>query len=200
MATNELPHLLAKELEPLPKLPPNVGRTVAGLEIRIDELETIGLTATTRMEQDEALREAYALANRVLTLRRKHQSDRTNPDEESTEWYEVGDARRRCRHLEQLLEAVDEDRETLAALRSFEQEFGRLAAGRYGPEARARVMEQLAACRRVLGEEHPSTLLLLGAAGSVLKAQGEFAEAEASCREALDKARLIAWLREGRVG
>ena len=58
-------------------------------------------------------------------------------------------------------------------------------------EAEHLYREALGGRRRVLGNEHPSTLVSINNLGSLLQAQGKLADAEALCREALAGQRRV---------
>jgi tetratricopeptide (TPR) repeat protein len=66
---------------------------------------------------------------------------------------------------------------------------GQLARGVQQAEPLYR--EALVKRRRILGEEHPETLISIGNMGSLLRAQGKMQEAEPYYREALEKSRRV---------
>jgi serine/threonine protein kinase len=71
------------------------------------------------------------------------------------------------------------------ALAELYQQFGLYAAGIQLEQ------QALATRRRLLGEEHPDTLVAINSVGILLNAQGELSEAEPYLREALEKRRRI---------
>ncbi|TVQ33602.1 MAG: CHAT domain-containing protein [Phycisphaeraceae bacterium] len=198
---NPDPESLPPELRPLdvvrPALPKDVAAEIAELEARIADLEPLGLSAETREAQDAALDEAIALAERVLALRVEHQGNTggavrwRDSAGDSAEWYEVIEARQALANLRLLRGLDDTARAELASLAGTDAQVGRLyGAGDYA-EAQAITERQLDIRRRILGEAHPSTLISIGNMGSMLRAQGQLAEAEPYYREALEGRRVL---------
>ncbi len=176
-----------------PALPEDVAAQVAGLQEQIAELRNKFLRA-----EIESLDEAISLAEQVLVIRVEHQGPQsglggrwTDAQGNPAEWYEVADARRAVADLRGAAGLGAEDRADLASLIGSDEQQDQLKqAARYA-EAQAIVARQLDIRRRVLGDEHPDTLLSINNMGSLLTVLDKLSQAEPYLREALEARRRV---------
>ncbi len=189
------PKDLPPELRPhivRPVLPEEVVADVGEMEERIEELQEKGLTAETPEAQDAALDEAIELAERVLSIREEHQGNTPGLTRwrdaagDPAEWYEVADARRAIADVSLLRGLGDQVRAELASVLGSDANVeGLHTEGEYA-QAHAITERQLQVFRRVLGDDHRTTLSSINNMGVLLKAQGRLADAEPFYAEALD--------------
>jgi len=135
--------------------------------------------------------EAIPLAEEILAIRQRHQSGWTNAKGEPSERYEIGDARRAVDVLRLLAALTSEQPADLAtAAQLVSQESELCQQGKYAQAAQLRT-NILDIHRRVLGDDHPDTLISIGNMASRLASQGKLAEAEPYLREALEGSRRV---------
>ncbi len=189
------PDDLPPELRPIelqrPALSAEAATEIERLQARIGELRTKGLTDGERAAQDAALDEAIQLAERAFLTREAEQGNGNgrvrwrNAKGETSEWYEVGDARRVAASLRTVRALDPEGRAALASVRDADAETSRLFGEGKFAEAMSMAERHAEIARRTLGAEHPETIGAVNDIGVLLQARGSLADAERFFRESL---------------
>ncbi len=144
---------------------------VEELEQRIDELRKVE-------KYDEAIR----LAAEIAEIRERVQG---------TDHWEVGNARHRTEDLRKLTRLLPQQRAAVANADALGVKIRKIYRTGGYEDATVLARQQLEIRRRMLGDDHPKTLISLENLGISLENQGKYSEAEPYLREAMAGCRRV---------